>query len=301
MKSPLVSIVTPVYNNGRCLSSFIESVISQSYTNWELILVDDGSVDNSFFICERYRKIDSRIRVICHATNGGISKARNTGIIHSCGEWLFISDADDTLFKDSIRDLVNLISDGVDLVSAKYLRYVDGVFQPEVKESRSSVMSIREYTEAIGILPQSRNLERYVWNKLFKSSIIKENSLFFYDDLKLFEDVCFVYQYLECCRNHVVCTAVPVYSYYRRTDGTAMSNRNHYKDRTLSWLLAYTRIFAIVERMGASSSTKKRVKDEILGIYHHISSLIRREGQSKEEKSSCPNFVLLFIFGYLLF
>ncbi len=287
MDNPLVSIVTSVFNNERFIRPFIESVLSQTYTNWELIIVNDGSTDRSGSICDEFCLKDKRINVIHQNTNSGISKARNTGIIHSHGEWLMITDADDILFPEGVSSLVACISKDINLVSAAYQRYINGFMQKEVKTSISEKLSIRDYTGKIGIIPQSRNLDRYVWNKLFKSSIIKDNSVFFYEDLRLFEDVCFIYQYLEFCHQSVYCTATPVYSYFRRTDGTAMSSRNHYTDRTLSWLLAYTRILSIVSRMDVSTVARARLKDEAFDIYHHIIYMIRNEKKGvKEEKKA---------------
>jgi glycosyltransferase involved in cell wall biosynthesis len=284
MINPLISIVAPVYNNEAYLRAFIESVISQSYSNWEMVLVDDCSKDRSGAICDEYSHKDKRISVIHHLTNGGICKARNIGIIHSKGEWIMLLDSDDALLPGSIISLIECISDDIDLVSASYLRYVEGVLQKENKDSISGTFSIRDYTELIGVFPQSRNLERYVWNKLFRASIINDNSILFSEDLRLFEDVCFIYQYLECCHKSICCTATPIYSYFRRLGGTAVSSRSHYNDRTLSWLLAYTQIFAIINRMDVSWATKNRIREEIFYIYDHVTDLIRKEERGKEEE-----------------
>lgn len=284
MTNPLISIVAPVFNNEAYLHTFIGSVLSQVYSNWELILVDDCSEDRSGAICDEYSHKDKRIRVVHHLSNEGICKARNTGIIHSQGEWIMVLDSDDALLPDSIKSLYECVSDDIDLVSAAYLRYLDGVLQQECKASFSGMLSIGDYTELIGIIPQSRNLERYVWNKLFRASVIKKNSVLFNEELRLFEDVSFIYQYLECCHKSIYCIATPVYSYFRRTGGTAMSSRNHYNDRTLSWLLAYTQIFAIVNRMDVSLATRKRIREEIFDIYHHIIDLIRKEEKGEEEE-----------------
>ncbi len=284
MATPLISIIVPVYNKEKDIGAFVESIISQTYTHWELILVDDGSTDRSAIICDEYSHINKRIHVFHHQFNGGISKARNTGILHSNGEWLFISDADDTLIQDGLSFLVGCISDDIDLVSASYLRYINGVLQPETRKSSSLKLSIRDYVECIGIIPQSRNLDRYVWNKLFKTAIIKDNTLFFDDDLRLYEDVCFIYRYLKCCHNYVQCAEKPVYSYFRRTEGTAMSSRNHYNTRTFSWLLAYSRIITIVDAMDVSVLAKIRVKDEFYGIYHRLINLIHKEERAAEEE-----------------
>ncbi len=284
MITPLISIITPIYNNEKYLCTFIESILSQTYSNWELILVDDGSADRSGNICDEYCHKDKRIKSIHHASNGGICKARNTGILQSEGEWIMILDADDSLFPDGVASLVECISDDIDLVSAAYRRYVNGVLRKELRASLSEVLSVRDYTEKIGIIPQSRNLDRYVWNKLFKASIIRDNSVLFQEDLTLFEDVCFVYQYLEHCHHCIYCTSIPVYSYFRRTDGTAMSSRNHYNERTFSWLLAYTRIVSIINRMDVPQDVRNRVKDEVFDIYRYIIGLIEKEHIGKDEK-----------------
>lgn len=92
----LISIVVPVFNAERYLPHCVESILAQTYKNWELILVDDGSLDRSGTICDAFAKQDSRIHVI-HQENGGVSSARNTGIEYATGEWLVFIDADDSI------------------------------------------------------------------------------------------------------------------------------------------------------------------------------------------------------------
>lgn len=91
---PKVSVIVPVYGVEKYISKCIESILNQTYTDWELILVDDGSPDNSGFICDEYARKDSRIRVI-HKENGGVSSARNVGLDYATGEWVTFVDADD--------------------------------------------------------------------------------------------------------------------------------------------------------------------------------------------------------------
>lgn len=96
MKQPLISIIVPVYNAAAYLALCIDSILSQSYSRYELVLVDDGSQDESLTICEDYAKQDDRIRVI-HQENGGLSKARNTGLDNCHGEYVTFLDSDDML------------------------------------------------------------------------------------------------------------------------------------------------------------------------------------------------------------
>ena len=94
MEKVILSIVVPVYNVEAYLSECLESIINQSFASWELLLVDDGSLDNSGLICDKYATIDHRILVF-HKSNGGVSSARNLGIKEASGEWITFVDADD--------------------------------------------------------------------------------------------------------------------------------------------------------------------------------------------------------------
>ena len=104
-----VSIVLPVYNGGKYVAAAMESVLAQSYTNWELLVVDDGSVDSSASICDGYAAKDSRIKVF-HQPNGGVNTARAKGVDNSTGEYLVFLDADDTLAPDALDYLIANIS-----------------------------------------------------------------------------------------------------------------------------------------------------------------------------------------------
>lgn len=97
-----ISIIIPVYNVERFLRRCLDSVQNQSYSNWECIIVDDGSKDSSPAICDEYVKTDSRFKVI-HKENGGVSEARNTGLSQVSGEWVTFVDSDDELTLDALK------------------------------------------------------------------------------------------------------------------------------------------------------------------------------------------------------
>ena len=110
MKNPLVSIIVPIYNTEEYLQDCIESLIHQSYNTLEIILINDCSPDRCAVICDEYAQKDSRIKVIHHKENGGLSIARNTGIDASTGEYLFFVDSDDWLALDTIKILLEKMS-----------------------------------------------------------------------------------------------------------------------------------------------------------------------------------------------
>ena len=106
-KEPLITVVVPIYNVEDYLNKCIESIVNQTYKNLEIILVDDGSPDNSPKMCDDWAKKDKRIKVI-HKENGGVSSARNIGIDKSKGEWITFVDADDWIEKTYIEDMYNI-------------------------------------------------------------------------------------------------------------------------------------------------------------------------------------------------
>lgn len=127
-KDPLISIVVPVYNVEQYLDTCIQSVKNQTYTNWELILVDDGSTDRSSTICDKYVENDSRIRVI-HKKNGGLSSARNEGIKLIRGEYVTFLDSDDFLHIECLCHMYNLcIQNSADISQCGFIRGEDSSF-----------------------------------------------------------------------------------------------------------------------------------------------------------------------------
>ena len=110
MEKKLISIVVPVYNVEKHLDNCVISVLNQTYSQWELMLVDDGSSDNSGAICDKYSRSNPQIRVI-HQQNAGVSAARNQGIEHANGQYIAFLDADDTLPEDSLEILIHSIID----------------------------------------------------------------------------------------------------------------------------------------------------------------------------------------------
>lgn len=173
----MVSIIVPVYNAQKCIDRCLASIISQSYENWELILVDDGSKDESLAKCQAYAQKDSRIRII-HTENRGVSSARNTGLDNACGEYITFVDSDDTIHPDFLSEC---LQNTADLIVANYERPND------VKELH--------YVEATPYLVFQQNAIRPVWGKVYSRKIIEENHIRFDTKIRFAEDTIFVLQY----------------------------------------------------------------------------------------------------------
>lgn len=169
-----VSIIVPVYKSEAFLPKLIESILNQTYSNVELILVDDGSPDKSGQICDAYAKKDSRIIVI-HKENGGTCDARNEGLKNVTGEYLMFADGDDWLKEDCVEYLVGLIENNYADMSM-----TDCVFYtPDVdSQNKTEKLSVLTPEDAACIILYVKTPVG-PWNKLYKTEIIKKHNLTF--------------------------------------------------------------------------------------------------------------------------
>lgn len=183
-----VSIIVPVYKAERYLRQCIESVISQTFVNWELLLIDDGSPDDSGIICDEYAKRDNRI-VVLHKPNGGVSSARNLGLEYATGEWIAFLDADDLFYSNALEVLINTAEDNMlDLLqfycNRSKLSFQEGILG-------SSIMTSAEYWK-------SNLLGSSVWESFVNTKVIKNNNIRFDTSLKLGEDQLFNFELVRC-------------------------------------------------------------------------------------------------------
>ncbi len=194
MKQPLVTVIVPVYNVERYISKTINSILSQAYYNLELLLVDDGSTDNSATICERHAQTDSRVRVF-HKSNGGVASARNVGLDNAKGEWVCFVDGDDELFPDALENLITAAG-GVDLVIAGY-RMID--FDGVIKDYCNADETLSKQQCLATLLHNDKyGYQGYCWNKLFNRSVIERNTIRFNENYYFNEDRLFCAKYFSC-------------------------------------------------------------------------------------------------------
>lgn len=211
MKNDLISIIIPVYKVEKYLEKCIESVLKQTYTNLQIILVDDGSPDNCGKICDEYAKKDSRIEVI-HKVNGGLSDARNVGIAKAKGKYIGFVDSDDYIKEDMYEILINLIKEyDADVSICNLYDVIDG------KEYiRNNENGIQEYSrlEILKEVLLDKNIQSYAWNKLYKKELFDEIK---YPIGKKYEDIGTTFYVFEKC-NKIVVTSKPEYYYLKRSD-----------------------------------------------------------------------------------
>jgi len=181
----LVSIIVPVYNTGSYLVPCLESIMHQSYENFEVLLVDDGSTDDSPEVCNRYADLDVRFRVF-HQENGGVSKARNVGLHQSRGEFITFVDADDKINNYYLEQLMRplLVNDAIDVAVGSIVR-VTSAGKNKVANSYQDD-KIYEGHEILRMLLDAFQGNWYVWSKIYRADLFED--VYFDETLKTGED-----------------------------------------------------------------------------------------------------------------
>lgn len=216
MEKDKVSIIVPVYNVEKYIEKCLKSLISQSYKNIEIILIDDGSKDNSGKICDTYKRKDSRIKVI-HKENAGVSEARNLGIQKATGRYLCFVDADDFVMNDYIEYMHQLIvkeSSDIAVCTKMFSNFNEEQSSDEmieVLDGENAIIRILNYRMPIG-----------VYSRIFKKDLIKDNGIKFLKDIYMGEGFNFNVACFQKAKK-VIISNYKVY-YYRRDNTTSATS-----------------------------------------------------------------------------
>lgn len=273
MMSVKVSIIVPVYNSEPYLDRCLDSILSQSFTDLELLLIDDGSTDGSGAICDAYATKDDRVRVF-HKANGGVSSARNLGIDNAQGEWLYFVDSDDELLPDGLQTLVDGISDDVDVVMGGYVDVDEqGVESCQASDFKSYHLSKKQ---SVTTMYTGYGLcyfyLGYVCLRLLRRSLIERYALRFDTEIFIKEDTLFMMQYV--CRSNGITqyNTKPVYRYYQRPDSAMRMMKQVVNSKYVSSFYAFVKMKHEVEALFPSYSEPVFVAKQ--GIYGRYDSII---------------------------
>lgn len=218
--SDLISIIIPMYNSEKTLNRCIESVLKQTYSNIEVVLINDGSTDNSRNICEEFAKKDNRI-VLVNKENEGVGKARNTGLEVSNGKYISFVDSDDYIESNMIENLYNiLISHNVDCVKANY----DIVTKNGIEKNNEIIIDSiyeQENIESFVYELLRERVKSFLWLLLIKKECIKDK---FSEELFLYEDVNFYLSILGNIKS--LCVTSKIMYHYVITENSLSRDTN---------------------------------------------------------------------------
>lgn len=233
----LVSVLVAVYNTQDYLERCIDSIIGQTYEKIEVIIVDDGSKDESLKICKDFMKKDSRIKVI-HQENGGLAAARNTGIRYAEGEYVCFLDSDDYIENDYIETLYKSLKRyQVDVAVCAYDReYPNGKVVAMCMDSDKMIG--RE--EAMVNMYRYNSFGAYSWNKMFRMDMIKKYGLIYDPELRMSQDLYFSTQYIQKIKSAYYINR-PLYHYIYNEDSVCRNIKKTgvFQDRFMTSILAH--------------------------------------------------------------
>lgn len=227
----MISVIVPIYNAEKYLHRCIKRILAQDYTDYELLLIDDGSTDNSGTICDEYAIKDNRIRVF-HKENGGVSSARNWGLDKAIGEYIMFVDSDDYMLPGMLEVMLSTLeSKKADLVVCGTTETGGGYWRP-IADVDYSINQLKE--NFVSLL--HTELLSPPWNKIYKKEIIGSNR--FCEDISFGEDLLFNIQYLKKCENISFIKESPFYHEKENENSLVVKfNRNRLFDIEKVWVV----------------------------------------------------------------
>lgn len=286
--NPKISIIVPIYNAESTLRRCVDSIFAQTFRNFELILIDDGSRDHSAEIIDDYAALDSRVIPI-HKENGGVSSARNAGLEIARGEYITFIDSDDWIKERYLENIFHFDKYDCSLIICNYS--IIGCPIHTSKYEEQFLNSANEITHFIN-LTITDCLTRVPWGKFFRRESIKLNNLQFDQKIHFGEDTEFVFKYIASC-NNILISEDDSYQYY--IDGY---KKNKYKISTKQYKYSIEKVMSALALIGSKSKLKIAYKEIQSCFQAYFESSLWNNGFSFAKKNS-QDWIKLKMWKYL--
>lgn len=285
-QKPLISVIIPVFKAEKTLSRCLESILGQTLTNLEIILVEDGSPDQSGSLCDKYSETDSRITVV-HKKNGGVSSARNTGLERAQGKYIMFCDSDDTVVPTWAEKMYKLIEENsVSLGVCLWSKAHD--YMRCIGSSDNQLIDVKMKSEIWTLY--KKMLASSVWNKIFIKKVIDEYHLRFDENIEYAEDTIFVLNYLQKCSYGYAVINEPLYIYYEENIGSLSK-------KYIENFWPCTKMYMEELRKTIEISGAEIPRDYYTHYIHCIASFVNNNGR----KDNPHKFIKKFIEGVKVF
>ena len=244
----LVSVIVPIYNSEKYLNQCIESILNQSYKNFEVLLIDDGSKDGSLEICNKYALMDNRVKVY-HKENEGIAKTRNYGLRVSSGEYVTFVDSDDYVHQDFLRVLFEAIEKNhCELSICSFSRFTDN----EIIHNTMGMSKTVDQQELELLMFTDENIGKANWNKLYSAKLL--NNIKFID-ICLGEDYVFNFEYIKKVKKAAV---IKDELYHYRITPYSLSNISEYnRKKMMDQIISRSSVIKSIHNKDAMLLAKK--------------------------------------------
>lgn len=300
MIPPEISIIVPVYNVEEFLCKCIDSILAQTFTDWELLLIDDGSKDSSGNICDEYAAKDERIRVF-HKENGGVSTARNLGLDHARGKWVTFVDSDDWVDVNWLQKIIGEVAKypDTDIIRFGYHYYSkEGRYEGSVRAQSTVVV---DNSEDFIVYSESNRYYEMIWNSAFRFSLV--SNIRFRKEIQWSEDYIYMYECFACAKKMLILDSA-LYHYRNRVDG--LSGKVHPERIICAIGDTYSTCIPLLK---SSFEKRKKKKNYLFHSRKAISILYTEKQTTFDERAELRRIFayknkvllppLLFIFAYL--
>lgn len=276
MSNPKISVIIPVYNAAQFLDKCLDSILSQTFTDFELLLIDDGSKDSSGEICDRYAARDSRVRVF-HKPNGGVSSARNLGLDNAQGEWIAFCDADDYVAENYLLELLNeAISSNADFVVQDF----DFAKENGEKIDKWYIPFVRIYDKTdFGLFVEEQNFcsRGYSFCKLFQREIINNHKICYPINVHFGEDLCFCLSYITYA-SRISCSNIVNYHYIDHP-GSAIHRKHNFAKEYAGWYCIKDATLKCIKNTNLSQNESVLMMNNILMYLHRAITVIETKNE----------------------
>lgn len=267
----LISVIVPIYNVEKYINKCIDSIINQTYTNLEIILVDDGSPDNCGKICDEYAKKDNRIKVI-HKENGGLSDARNVGIKNAKGMYITVVDSDDYIEQKYIEILYKSIKENeTDIaIGSHKVIYENGT----IIDKSTNEENVIESKNVLKRILYDEGIDLSAWAKLYKKELFYSIQ---YPKDRLYEDAATTYKLIDAS-NKISIISKPIYNYMIRNNSIT---NNDFSKKKMDLIISTEEMATYIKEKypDLEKATKRRL------MYAYLSTLT----QLSKSKQKYPN------------
>ncbi len=282
-----ISIIIPVYNTGPYLNRCINSILRQTYTDIEIICIDDGSTDSSGSILDELSTSDSRMIVI-HLANKGVSNARNVGLKNASGDFIGFVDSDDYVEENMFATLISLMKDEtIDIASCGY--YINTDTEIKVATNIGNIPSnmkllASDMLEYIYKRDEYKGVGGYLWSRLFRRNILfpfEKKPLQFEDEYGMADDIVFVAKAMTRS-SYVIYTNIPLYHYYQRNNSIVHDDLKQLRDMT--WPKSYEQVLLLLKDNNIDSEIQNYVKRMYVYRCGRLIEAARKIDKSKIEE-----------------
>lgn len=219
--TPEISVIVPVYNSEKYLSRCLESIKNQTFSDFECILVDDGSTDKSGIICDEYAKNDKRF-VVVHQENKGVSSARNAALDIAKGNYCVFVDSDDWCEKNHLEEFAK---ENADITYACYKMFDEKGNEISTRIVKRISADEKSVHSAISNLLNEKNFFAIIWTKKFNMEIIRKHHIRFNEKVSISEDILFTHEFLQYAKSLSV-ISIPTYNYTFRAGSLSHGGAN---------------------------------------------------------------------------